>query len=108
MTEQLDALRSSAVASRYSDEAMKQLDTLEQMFVTEGNRGFERYKDCITHALTVELMGRRAGERGRIEALLSGDPQLEAGISLLRDRKALHQQDRRAVTRFTGGSNGQD
>jgi carboxyl-terminal processing protease len=94
-TEQLGALRSAASSSRYSDAVMKELDTLEQMLEAEGDRGFERYRDCIALVLTVELRGRRFGERGRVEASLAGDPQLEAGIALLRDR--------RLYSRMTGG-----
>ena len=85
-TERLEALRSLALSSRYSSGVLSQLDTLEEMLVTEGARGFDRYRDCITHTLNVELRGRRLGERGRVEASLSGDPQLETGIGLLRDR----------------------
>jgi hypothetical protein len=86
--ERLEALRSAAATSRYSQEVMGELDRLEGMLEGEGDRGFERYRDCIAHALKVELMGRRTGERGRVEASLEGDPQIEAGIGLLRDRTA--------------------
>jgi len=95
LTEQLGAMRSSATASRYSDAVMQELDRLEKAVEAEGHRGFDRYKDNIAYVLNVELMGRRQGERGRVEASLVGDPQLETAISLMRDRSV--------YTRKTGG-----
>jgi carboxyl-terminal processing protease len=84
--ERLDALRSAAASSRYSTAVLDELDRLEGILQEEGDRGFDRFRDCIAQALTVELMGRRFGERGRVEASLRGDPQLETAVGLLRDR----------------------
>ena len=53
----------------------------------EKERGFERYEKEIGEELNIELMARVHGERGRIEASFRTDPQLNAAIGLLRDRK---------------------
>jgi carboxyl-terminal processing protease len=80
-------LRQVAERSHYTSEVSETLDRLELTLQKEKTHGFERYKDHITNELNIELMARLQGDRGRIEASLTGDLPLLAAEGLLKDRK---------------------
>jgi len=83
----LKDLRLIADRSHYNKDVLDDLDLLTTALEKEKARGFERYTDHITTELTIELMARLKGERGRIEASLKDDPQLSAAEGLLKNRR---------------------
>jgi carboxyl-terminal processing protease len=80
-------LHQIAERSHYNPDIMRDIDLLTKALQKEKERGFERYGKEIEEELNVELMARVHGERGRIEASFRTDPQLNAAIGLIRDRK---------------------
>jgi carboxyl-terminal processing protease len=80
-------LRKAGEQSHYSREVLADLDMLSSALEKEKLRGFDRYKDHITHELEIEMMARLSGEHGRIEASLKEDAPLKAAIGILKDPK---------------------
>jgi carboxyl-terminal processing protease len=85
--ENVKELKRIAERSHYSDRVLKDIDLLASTLAKEKNRGFDRYIDRIRHELNVVLMERIAGEKGKIEASLEEDVQLEVAIGILKDSK---------------------
>jgi carboxyl-terminal processing protease len=80
-------LRQIADRSHYNPDIMRDIEQLTKALQKEKERSFERYEKEIAEELNIELMARVHGERGRIEASFPSDPQLNAAIGLIRDRK---------------------
>jgi len=78
-------LRSAADELHYEPGLLEEIDHLSERVRGEKQRAFERYGDHIRRHLQVELSARTDGERGRIEASLEGDLQLETAVDLLRN-----------------------
>ncbi|MCZ6775504.1 MAG: S41 family peptidase [Ignavibacteria bacterium] len=85
--ETVKELKQIAERSHYSDRVLKDLDLLASALAKEKDRGFDRYIDRIRQELNVVLMERIAGEKGKIEASLEEDVQLEVAIGVLKDSK---------------------
>jgi carboxyl-terminal processing protease len=85
--ERVNELKQIAMKSHYGDQILKDLDLLASALADEKSRGFDRYKDHIRHELNVVLMERIAGEKGKIEASLQDDVQLETATGMLKDLK---------------------
>jgi len=81
-------LRAAAEELHYDKGILDDLDNLSRSLTGEKERAFERHEDHIKHFLHVELNARLNGEKGRIEASLKNDIQLETAVGLLKDRKA--------------------
>lgn len=71
----------------YSPEFTEELNALSRVIDREKTHGFERYSEHIRNELRVELMARVKNERGRIEASLVFDPQVQTAVNLLKDQK---------------------
>ena len=84
---QLKTLKEMSSQLHYGAEVADQLQQLGVALEREKQRGFDRYRDHIAHELTLELMNRASGEKGRIEASLKNDPQLNAAVSILNNPK---------------------
>jgi carboxyl-terminal processing protease len=82
-------LRQLAESTHCSKDVIAEIDRLGTTLKKEKDRGFERYKDHIADGLTIELMARQGGERGRIEASLPGDVPLMTAVALIKDSKTL-------------------
>jgi carboxyl-terminal processing protease len=80
-------LHQIAERSHYNPDIIHDIEQLTKALQKEKERGFERYEKEIGEELNIELMARVHGEHGRIEASFHTDPQLNAAIGLLRDRK---------------------
>jgi carboxyl-terminal processing protease len=80
-------LRQIAERLRYGNEVLTELNTLSGILDREKARGFERYGDYIRQELHVELMAHVKNERGRIEASLKFDKQVQTAVALLKDQK---------------------
>ena len=85
--ETVKELKQIAERSHYSDRVLKDIDLLASTLAKEKDRGFDRYFDRIRQELNVVLMERIAGEKGKIEASLEEDVQLEVAIGILKDSK---------------------
>ncbi|HEX9007591.1 MAG TPA: S41 family peptidase [Bacteroidota bacterium] len=79
-------LHKVAVQDHYGKEVMADLDNMVALITREKQRAFDRYSDHITDELNQELASRYKGEKGRIEASLEDDPQLNAGVGLLKNK----------------------
>lgn len=80
-------LRTIAQRSRYSPDVIAGIEKLTESLQKEKGRSYERYQNHIEEELTVELMARLRGERGRIEASFPIDTQLQVAIALVRNTK---------------------
>jgi carboxyl-terminal processing protease len=80
-------LRTMMDRLHYAQDVKDDLERFAGALRKEKTRGFERYSDHITTELNIELMGRVAGDRGRIEASLKDDPQLSAACGIVKNRK---------------------
>jgi carboxyl-terminal processing protease len=85
---QVAALRKTATELHYGDSVLAEIERLAKGLEQEKVRAFERYDDHIRHYLFLELNARLKGEKGRIEASLADDLQLETAIAILGDRSA--------------------
>jgi len=85
--ETVKELKQIAERSHYSDRVLKDIDLLASTLAKEKDRGFDRYIDRIRQEVNVVLMERIAGEKGKIEASLEEDVQLEVAIGILKDSK---------------------
>ena len=85
--ETVKELKQIAEKSHYSDRVLKDIDLLASTLAKEKDRGFDRYIDRIRQELNVVLVERIAGEKGKIEASLEEDVQLEVAIGILKDSK---------------------
>jgi carboxyl-terminal processing protease len=83
--EQLEELKESVRGAHFSTEVTAGIDSLTAAIEREKARGFERYRDHVADALSVELMARIHGASGRIEASFDSDVQLRAAVSLLKN-----------------------
>ena len=63
------------------------VERIKKEIETAKEHEFERGKAEILRDLKTEIMSRYAGERGRIEASLTGDVQLAAARGLLKDQR---------------------
>ncbi len=79
-------LHKVAVQDHYGKEVMADLDNMQALITREKQRAFDRYSDHIADELNQELASRYKGEKGRIEASLEDDPQLNAGVGLLKNK----------------------
>ena len=78
-------LRALAEKYHYSPSVLEDLQKLEADLAAEKETGFDRYRDHIARALSMELMARTGGERARIRASFSGDSVLETGVAFLKN-----------------------
>jgi carboxyl-terminal processing protease len=83
----LGELADAARKLHYSAGVMDELDKLGKDLDREKSMSLDRDRDGIVSALKVEIMSRYKGERGRIEASLADDAQLQAARSILKDPK---------------------
>jgi hypothetical protein len=80
-------LKRIADNSHYNADILRDIEQLQKALQKEKERGFERYEKEIADELRIELMARLKGEHGRIEASFRTDPQLNAALGLLGNKK---------------------
>jgi carboxyl-terminal processing protease len=73
--------------SKYSPAVKELINHLKTELEKEKSNGMERNKAEVMRALTMEVVSRYKGERGRIGASLAGDVQLQTARKLLADGK---------------------
>jgi carboxyl-terminal processing protease len=79
-------LHKLAEQSHYSKEVLADLDAMAGLIKGEKQRAFDRYSDHLSAELNQELTSRYKGETGRIQASLQGDPLLQTGLALLKNK----------------------
>jgi len=84
----LNEFRELADRSKYSPAVFDEIDRLKTQLAKEKANALQRNKQEILRALKMEIMSRYRGERGRIEASMEGDVQLQAAKGLLLNEKA--------------------
>lgn len=92
----LKELSEVADKSKYSPAVKEIIDHLKAQLENEKTKGIDRNKDEVLRALTMEITSRYRGERGRIEASLAGDVQLQTAKALLSNKK---EYERRLASR---------
>lgn len=80
-------LRQVSERLHYSAEVLADLDGLSAALEKEKLRGFDRYGDHIMDILSIELMARLKGDRGRIEASFRNDVQIQSAVGILLNPK---------------------
>ena len=80
-------LRQLSERLHYSAEVLADLDGLGAALDKEKLRSFDRYGDHIMDILTIELMARLKGDRGRIEASFRNDVQIQSAVGILMNPK---------------------
>lgn len=83
----LGELADAARKLHYSPGVIDELDKLGKDLDREKSKGLERDREGVVTALKVEIMSRFKGERGRIEASIPADAQLQAARRLLTDAR---------------------
>jgi carboxyl-terminal processing protease len=85
--EKVQEIRKQAAQLHYAKELLGDLDLLGAALQKEKQRGFERFRHQIAVELSIELMARLKGDRGRIEESLKDDAQLKAACGILENPK---------------------
>ena len=83
----LNELREIADRSRYSASVVEEINRLRADLANEKAGAVTKNGPELLRALKMEIMSRYRGERGRIEASLDGDVQLQAATGLLLDQQ---------------------
>ncbi len=83
----LQDLRKMAEQLHYSSLVLADLDSVASALHKEKARAFERYRNHIASALTVELAARQKGDQGRIAESLKDDPQLKAAVDMVKNAR---------------------
>jgi carboxyl-terminal processing protease len=82
---QIEELRKTATELHYGENILSDIARLSKALEAEKVRAFERYENNLRQHLSVELNARVNGERGRIQASLEEDLQLETAVAILKD-----------------------
>lgn len=85
--EKLAEVREAAGKAGYGPEVEEQIRRLERALDREQERAFERHRDEVMRMLTLEIIGRVAGEREQIRTSLKDDPQLAVAVNLLKGQR---------------------
>jgi carboxyl-terminal processing protease len=72
---------------KYSSTALGSLEGLGKQLESEKANAFTHHADELREELREEIVGRYAGERGRIKASLAFDEQVQAAAKLLTSKK---------------------
>jgi carboxyl-terminal processing protease len=75
----------TAREEQYYESSRSAFDELEKKIALDKDKDFENHRDEIKLLLREEIAGRYYYQKGRIEASLQGDPNLEKAIEVLND-----------------------
>lgn len=89
--QKLEEVKLAAQKAGYGKDVLDHIKRLEQLIEREQERAFERHEEEIKRLLTLEIIGRIAGEREQIAASLKDDPQLAVAVSLVKGRRMYNQ-----------------
>ena len=83
----LEELRTLSINERYNQSFLDGLSKLEDNLKTASDKQIYRYQDEIRTALRAEILGRMKGDKARFESMFTSDKQLQAAISILKNKK---------------------
>ena len=81
----LEELENKAKTEKYSDDIAKEIEVLREKFELDKQNDLIRFQDDIKEVLLSEIIVRYYHQKGRIEALLKIDKEIEAAVELLND-----------------------
>ena len=84
---QLKELQRAAAASGYSKAFSDEAAKLDELLKAEKSSQFQRHEKEIRSALLTEILGRLKGDQAKIESTFDGDDQMQAALSLLKNKK---------------------
>ena len=79
----LEELENMAIREKYSDEIENSIEALKEKIKEDKNNDLIKFKDDIKDVLLSEIVVRYYYQKGRIEALLQSDSDVEQAIDLL-------------------------
>ncbi len=85
---QLKVLEKSAEDDRYAEAIQEDINQLKQHIKKEKSKDLQRFRKEIEKLLYLEIVSRYYYQKGRIEAALYDDPQVEKVKKLLQDKAA--------------------
>jgi carboxyl-terminal processing protease len=89
--QKLDEVKEAAVRAGYRQEVLSHIKQLETLIDREQETAFERHAEEVKKVLALEIIGRVGGERERIKASLSDDPQIQVALNLLKGHRMYKQ-----------------
>lgn len=82
----LEELKKEAVKENYFNAISDEYDLLVKQMANDKKEDLNKYKKQIEELLKMEIISRYYYQKGKIEAALQDDPQLNDAISLLHDK----------------------
>jgi carboxyl-terminal processing protease len=83
----LKELRTLAENARYDQSFLDGINKLENELKVSSGKQVYRYQEDIRIALKTEILARMKGDNARFESMFATDQQLQAAISILKDKK---------------------
>ncbi len=83
----LKELRTLAENARYDQSFLDGINKLENELKVSSGKQVYRYQEDIRVALKTEILARMKGDNARFESMFAADQQLQAAISILKDKK---------------------
>jgi carboxyl-terminal processing protease len=80
-------LKTEATKEKYFDAIKEEYDHLMKRMEDDKKEDLNKYKDQLKELLKMEIVTRYYYQKGKIEAALKNDPQLEEGILCLKDNE---------------------
>jgi carboxyl-terminal processing protease len=84
---QLKQLKTSVKADKFSSKIDEIITSMENAVANEKQQDLTRYRKEISELLTMEIVSRYYSQKGRIEASLSLDPDMQKATEILKDAK---------------------
>ncbi|HTY09912.1 MAG TPA: S41 family peptidase [Bacteroidota bacterium] len=85
--EKFSELKDAVAKENYGDALTPSLDAVGEQLQKERASAFARHADELREELREEIVGRYAGDKGRIKASLESDVQVQAAAKLLASKK---------------------
>lgn len=86
----LERLKSEAEREHYLSAIEKEYDELKQHMIRDKEADIKKYEDQIRELLRVEIVSRYYYQRGKVEASLANDPELERAVEVLHQPSTYH------------------
>ena len=83
----LKELRTLAQNARYDQSFLDGINKLENELKVSSGKQIYRYQEDIRIALKTEILARMKGDKARFESMFATDKQLQAAISILKNKK---------------------
>jgi carboxyl-terminal processing protease len=84
---QIKQLKESVKADKFAEDVDAAIASLETVVLKNKNNDLVRFKKEISELLLIEVASRYYHQKGKIEASLKADPDLEEAAKLLKDNK---------------------